>query len=312
MTRTYRPDAALRCGFNNNVLDINDSHSHTQTHSQIYFISVFTITQFLVLNGELMENLPKAYSFYPVEDDSLKYSYSNGELFARKAKKTLNSNSYSTVTVTPSPTHSHTQVTTRTTTSTTSTTLAASTSSTNIDSAQSAACFLPLANDGNCKCGNCIDMPTSIENKCCVNEELHRTNLQDDNFIPSENTCILQSKLLTDHLLGEVNVQLSWFRQQRYFGLTGDSLLFSNMTNSNSRFHAYRNYIDFIYGYLGKKNRKVIPACVVGHIRTKWPDSDHIYMGYKQAVGQDEADHDDNNEMNYPDELELFMMDGGN
>lgn len=33
-------------------------------------------------------------------------------------------------------------------------------------------------------------------------------------------------------------------------------------------------------GYLGKSNRKVIPACIVHEIRKRYPDKNNIYTGY--------------------------------
>jgi len=64
------------------------------------------------------------------------------------------------------------------------------------------------------------------------------------------------------------------------YGHTGPALAFGNMTNRDYRHHAYRTYIDFLYGLLGRHVRKVIPACIVDHIRTTWPDPDGKYVGF--------------------------------
>ena len=154
-----------------------------------------------------------------------------------------------------------------------------------------------------CKCGNCANMPLRIERKCCQNECFDHTNFQDNQFTPGRD-CVLNSQLLLNTIFGDVNIQLSWFRQQRYLGFTGDALLFTNMDNSNYRFHAYRNYIDFVHGYLGRHNRRVIPACVVAHIRTKWPSPDGNYIGYKEPDVQDGIDDE---AYIPPDELQAII-----
>ena len=43
---------------------------------------------------------------------------------------------------------------------------------------------------------------------------------------------------------------------------------------SNYRYAAYRQYIWCVYGRLGRKRRKIIPACVVLAIRKQFPKAD--------------------------------------
>ena len=50
---------------------------------------------------------------------------------------------------------------------------------------------------------------------------------------------------------------------------------------SNYRYAAYRQYIWWVYGRLGRKRRKVIPACVVLAIRKQFPEADGNYTGFK-------------------------------
>ena len=121
-------------------------------------------------------------------------------------------------------------------------------------------------------------MPTYIEKKCCQSEDLSKTYMTDR----SCGVCILQS-VEVQHVIGEVNVRLAWMRQRRYMGFTGEALAFHNMTNINYRHHTYKSYIDYMHGLLGRYNRKVIPACVVGMIRQIWPSSDGHYVGFTQV-----------------------------
>lgn len=245
------------------------------------------------------------YSFYPVMDDeeSGEHSYANGYLFERRRRTAQIANTGNTLASSTSAKESYVQCSTASCTTSSSTTTATTTSRTCTTPAN---IFLPT-NLAFCHCGNCATLPSTIERKCCVDETFDLTNFQDNDFTASQRQCVLNSKLLTNDVIGTVALQLQWFRQQRYKGLRGDELLFKNMTNKQYRYHAYRNYIDFIHGYLGKACRKVIPACVVTHIRRRWPDSDGNYVGYKAADNEEDTD-------NQPgaDELEQFVMDGGN
>lgn len=131
---------------------------------------------------------------------------------------------------------------------------------------------------GGCFCGRCIDMPTAVERKCCAQEELDNTCLAD--YV--EGQCLLECEDIK-HCISPVTVRHSWLNQQRFFGLTGEALLFGNMTNKNYRHHAYRCYVNYIYGLLGRYNRKVIPACVIAEVRRQWPDPNGNYRGFVQV-----------------------------
>ena len=47
------------------------------------------------------------------------------------------------------------------------------------------------------------------------------------------------------------------------------------------RYAAYRQFTWWLYGKLGRSHRRIIPACVVHHIRTRFPKAPHEeYEGY--------------------------------
>jgi len=51
--------------------------------------------------------------------------------------------------------------------------------------------------------------------------------------------------------------------------------------NTNYRFAAYKQFISWINGRLGKHMRQVIPSCVVWSIRNKYPSEGEEYVPFK-------------------------------
>ena len=50
------------------------------------------------------------------------------------------------------------------------------------------------------------------------------------------------------------------------------------------RFAAYRQYIMWIYGHLGKHIREVVPSCAVSVIRKFYPELLGTYTDYYEAI----------------------------
>ena len=58
------------------------------------------------------------------------------------------------------------------------------------------------------------------------------------------------------------------------------------------RLVAYRQYTWFTHGLLGKRQRRVIPACVVNCIRQQYPEAnEETYTGFEEA-GNDDGDNE--------------------
>ena len=51
------------------------------------------------------------------------------------------------------------------------------------------------------------------------------------------------------------------------------------------RWAAYRQFIWWIHGRMGRRNRRVIPACVVHSIRKQFPkEAGDAYAGYNSGL----------------------------
>ena len=119
-----------------------------------------------------------------------------------------------------------------------------------------------------CNCEHCAEMENEFEQVCC------RANsaLIGDKF--NTEKCIAQTIAFRDVCLN-VNVLQAALGTWRTF--TDNSL---NISNKSYRFIAYRQYISWIYGWLGKDVRRIIPACVVKLIRDTFPAKDGVYVPF--------------------------------
>ncbi|XP_028408628.1 P2X purinoceptor 7-like [Dendronephthya gigantea] len=113
-----------------------------------------------------------------------------------------------------------------------------------------------------CNCGHCVAMPTQEENRCCATVRrpcISRTN-------------IFQQVVLNGNVL-EIAMR---YRE--------DVLVLNNVRNNQSFRHAaYRQYVLWQHGRLGRGNRRVVPSCCVVAIRARYPSPNGIYTGYRPA-----------------------------
>ena len=114
-----------------------------------------------------------------------------------------------------------------------------------------------------CNCGHCVVMPTQEENKCC-SERPGRS-------------CISRSNLFRQVILDGNVLDLA----MRY---REDMLVLNEVRNNeNFRHAAYRQFILWQYGKLGRGNRTVVPSCCVTTIRASYPSPNGIYTGYRPS-----------------------------
>lgn len=110
-----------------------------------------------------------------------------------------------------------------------------------------------------CVCGQCQEMPTDKERICCKERRLCRAK-----SATFHNICVESENLCTA------------IRNM------ADTYVFTPTYHNRAMRHAaYRQYIMWQHGYLGKGHRKVIPSCCVWEIRKFYPSPNGHYTGYK-------------------------------
>ena len=68
-----------------------------------------------------------------------------------------------------------------------------------------------------------------------------------------------------------------------FIGDKGDEMMEQGVPNHEICHALYCDATTFIHGYLGKGNRKQLPACVQGEIRDSFPSKDGLYTGFKKG-----------------------------
>ncbi|XP_070547261.1 P2X purinoceptor 7-like [Ptychodera flava] len=118
-----------------------------------------------------------------------------------------------------------------------------------------------------CRCGECRPMPSQVENKCCAK----RTGQE----------CIARTWLF-QQLVMDPNVLEIAMRT------VADTYAQDQPRNNACYRHfAYRQFIYWQHGRLGRGNRRVIPSCCVLVIRRRYPSPNNVYVGYIEGEIQD-------------------------
>ena len=110
-------------------------------------------------------------------------------------------------------------------------------------------------------CGVCRPMTTLGENKCC------RKRVFVTSYELFQNICI-HREVLTVAIRARCDIRVE---EPAY-------------ASNSFRKAAYRQYILWRFGKLGRENRKVCPACVVGVIREAYPTLDGQYLGFRRSL----------------------------
>ncbi|XP_077334762.1 P2X purinoceptor 7-like [Lithobates pipiens] len=119
-----------------------------------------------------------------------------------------------------------------------------------------------------CLCQGCLPMPTRGESVCC--REIDEVQ----GCIPEGRKCITEADLFCSQIATEEHVRLMF----TVLYLEGRPFVDPD-NNRRLRKTAYRTFIAWIYGFLGKRKRRVIPSCAVKIVRQIFPDPNRTYVG---------------------------------
>ena len=112
---------------------------------------------------------------------------------------------------------------------------------------------------GWCKCGKCRTMDQPIENLCC-----------------KQRPCITTTEFFELVVLDNNVLSVAIVNRCDTFADNPD------YSPQSYRKAAYRQWVMWQHGYLGRSNREVIPSCVVWAVRTRYPAPDGRYLGFKE------------------------------
>lgn len=122
-----------------------------------------------------------------------------------------------------------------------------------------------------CPCKMCSPMQSEAERKCCKDSceipdskfDKHQCITESDGF---REVCLLKNVL--EAALGAWHI----FKGEK-----------SDLSNKSYRFIAYKQYIYWIHGRLGRNIRIPIPSCAVNKIRKTFPAPNNIYIPYTES-----------------------------
>ncbi|KAK3099671.1 hypothetical protein FSP39_007817 [Pinctada imbricata] len=116
-------------------------------------------------------------------------------------------------------------------------------------------------------------MQTAKECKCCRD-----TNIVDGKIEEAGITCITEHESFQVNCLNHHVLELSYYEYVEYNG----PLEPDQMIHKVYRYIAYRRFTRFIWKRLGKKNRRILPACVVAAIRRQFPSQEYCGFRYPE------------------------------
>ena len=111
-----------------------------------------------------------------------------------------------------------------------------------------------------CKCRVCWPMQSEQENVCCKRVNCITRFQVFNNMCPDRDILEVYIKARCDIRADEFNFSMESFQKA-----------------------AYRQFILWRYGKLGRSNRRVVPSCAVLSIRQSYPPPDGQYMGYRNS-----------------------------
>ncbi|XP_065126270.1 P2X purinoceptor 7-like [Paramisgurnus dabryanus] len=127
-----------------------------------------------------------------------------------------------------------------------------------------------------CLCGNCARMPNEAENLCCKEIPKVVRRMQQ---VPGPPSCMIHHPGFEPNCLNPYTLQNIHNIYSTDYGPLRRRTL-----EEGYRYTAYRSFVSWCWGYLGRHNRVVIPSCVVLRIRLEFPDQAGRYVCFRPPL----------------------------
>ena len=126
-----------------------------------------------------------------------------------------------------------------------------------------------------CQCGNCRIEKREIDCLCCQEVDALNSKFDEENV-----SCIAKSiefEILCTRKFVLENVLIGFHE------IKGDHLE-EIWSNRSLRYAAYKQFVWWVFKYLGKGNRRVLPSCVLWKIRDMYPQADNDYVLFSEGT----------------------------
>lgn len=127
-------------------------------------------------------------------------------------------------------------------------------------------------------CGECLVAPlVTADFLCC--QEFPRIQWRKDQALLLHDLdlrCIINYPAFQTAILDPYALNLVWLEYRQHYRNA-----YEGEQHKKFRHIAYRQFVRFIWEYLGVSRRVRLPTCVVGKIRSAFPSPDGTYTGFK-------------------------------
>ena len=144
-----------------------------------------------------------------------------------------------------------------------------------------------------CTCGNCDRMASRKESLCCKDDQFsdvfsrtskRRTIDGNGELVITSHAlnglCLTKSPTIKN-IVEDEDLILTFLAEVSISCLRG--LPKTPVSNREFRYGAYRSITRYLHGILGKRNRKILPACIIKMVRQRYPENSNNYVGYEEC-----------------------------
>ncbi len=123
-----------------------------------------------------------------------------------------------------------------------------------------------------CQCGICVDQDKSANRHCCQEVQALKTLANGSSV-----GCITLHPGFEPVVLNRYVLELTYNQYKHLYGQIDMPL------DRRWRHLCYRNLVMWVWGRLGKRNRKALPSCILKVVRDRFPSVTGEYKGHKHS-----------------------------